>query len=156
MGTSLDEVMEILDMFKSNSKVFTDAKIPLSYCKYGVIQASIILSKDFPMTSTTVDNGSGVMQTVVTIDTPITDKELYLAGLFAYRNYSVNNHDDVTGKAINFKTISFAVSGLTERAKEMMRIVYWCEKEIARTLTSLGVPMGIATEMVGADYVSEL
>lgn len=146
MGTPLTRVSEVLDMLKSQDNVFNDSKIPMTFCKIGVIQTSIVLKKEFPMSST-IQEGS--IEEVWLIDAPITDKELYIAGLFAYKNYAVKQHDELTGKALNFKTISFAVSGLTERAKEAMRIVWWCDNEIARVLNFMQPTVGTSSEMVG-------
>lgn len=149
MGAPLDRVEEILDILKSQDKIFSDSTIPLKFCRVGVIQASIALKKEFPLTKTSADDGTGVVTDVWEINADITDKELYLAGLYAYKNYAVKQHDELTGKALNFKTISFAVTGLTERAKEAMRIVWWTDNEIKSTLNFLQPTVGSANEMVG-------
>lgn len=149
MGAPLDKVFEVLDMLKSQDTVFADSKIPTSLCKYGIIQASIVLGKEFPMTTTTSNDSQGNPVETVIINADITDKELYLAGLYAYRNYATKTHDEATKRATNFKTISFAISGATERAKEFMRIVWWCDNEIKATINALASSMGVASEMVG-------
>lgn len=149
MGTPLDKIYDILDTLKSQDNVFTDSTIPIKFCRIGVIQASISLKKEFPMTSVTEETPGGEKIEKWYIEAPITDKELYLAGLYAYRNYAIKQHDELTGKALNFKTISFAVTGLTERAKEAMRIVWWCDTEINKVLKSMQPSVGSAVEMAG-------
>ncbi len=145
MSTPISRVQEILDVLISQDTVFTSSDIPLSFCKAGVIQASIALKKDFPMRITTDEQSNEIIE----IDAEISDKEIYLASLYAYRNYAVKEHDTMRMKAINFKTISFAVTGLTERAKATMRIVWWCDQELERVLADLQPTVGIATRMVG-------
>lgn len=152
MSTSLDRVEEILTMLKSRVEVFQDKTIPVTYCKFGVIQASIALGKDFDMVEQQVPDGNGGTTDKIFITSAITDKEIYLAGLYAYRNYALNMHDEYSKKAINFKTISFAVSGLTERAKEIQRIVWWCDGEIKSVLDKMTSAYGTASEMVGDGY----
>lgn len=145
MSAPLDNVMDILEVLKSQDSTFANLTIPVSFCRIGVTQASITLKKDFPMTYILNPDETKTY----TINADITEKELYLAGLYAYRNYAVKQHDQLTGKALNFKTISFAVTGLTERAKEAMQIVKWADKEITSVLLNLGVPVGSASVMVG-------
>lgn len=142
MATPLSEVYDILNVFKSQNVVFANQDIPFSFCKVGVIQASIALKKDFPMYTETDINGNSM-----TYIEGINPKEVYLAGLYAYRNFAMQTHDELKRSAINFKTISFAVSGLTERAKEVMRSVWWCDEEIRKTLNSLLESSGHANEM---------
>jgi hypothetical protein len=140
MATNISQINDILTALKSREVVFASDDIPESFCKIGLIQAGIALKKDF-----TVEEISG--EYYITSD--ITGKEIYLAGIYAYRNYATQEHDTMRLKAMNFKTISFAVTGLTERAKETMRIVWWCDNEIERVLNSLEDPVGSASEMKG-------
>lgn len=149
MATPLSRVMEVLNVLKSQESVFADSTIPFSFCRVGVIQASIALKKDFPLITVMETDEGGNSVEVTYIDTEISDKELYIAGLYAYRNYALKEHDTMRRKAINFKTISFAVSGLTERAKETMRIVWWCDTEIQKVLADISPTVGLASEMGG-------
>lgn len=64
----------------------------------------------------------------------MSNREILLAVRFAYREFALNLHQKCAEKAVNFKTASFAISGMTERAKEIMRIVWWCDGEIKRIL----------------------
>ncbi|MGE6227628.1 hypothetical protein [Paenibacillus chitinolyticus] len=135
MATPLSSVTEIIETLKSVEVNYANADIPIKHAKLGVTQASIALDTDW-----------GILGTDISAD--LTTKEIYLCGLFAFRNFAFQDHHGLTQKAVNFKTINFAVTGLTERAKEAMRIVWWLDNEIAKTLASLGgIPMGSASEM---------
>jgi hypothetical protein len=145
MSTPIEKIKKIMDTLKSPSSIYVNVSIPYDYCVLGVTQASIPLGKDFNIDE--VDNGDGTK--TYTIKEVMTTKEIYLAGLYSYRNYFLGIHQDMDEKAVNFKTINFAVTGLTERAKEAMRIVWWCDTQINNTLDLLGIPIGTANEMKG-------
>ena len=154
MSVPLQRVQDILDVLKSNNNVFTDSNIPVNYCVVGTIQAGLALNKSFDVidvdTGNVDEDGNPILEKV--IDSDISSQEIYLAGLYAYRNYALQEHDEMRRKAINFKTISFSVTGLTERAKETMRIVWWCDEEITNVLNQLRKPIGNSSNMVGDKY----
>lgn len=141
--TPLQQVIDIINILKSNETVFTDVNIPINHAKLGVIQASLAISREYNFITQNEE---------VYIDVDLSNKEIYICGLYAYRNFALQEHHKMTEKAINFKTISFALTGMTERAKEYMRIIWWCDSEIARTLGFLRSPIGYSSEMKGVDY----
>jgi hypothetical protein len=149
MATPLDKVIDVINTFKSQEALFTSNNIPIGHAKLGVIQAGIALVKDFPVTSTVGYDDNGEQIEVVTIEADLNQMEIYICGLYAFRNYAMQEHHTLTQKAVNFKTINFAVTGLTERAKEMMRIVWWCDTEIGRVLETLPNKLGKVNEMRG-------
>lgn len=142
MATPISNIFDIVETMKSD-EITLPPNLPMSFAKTGVIQASIILQKDFEFDETDPQN--------ILITSPITSKEVYLAGLYAYRSYALKEHDKLRAKAINFKTISFAVTGMSERAKSTMRIVWWCDNEIAKIVNVLVRPQGSATQMIGGE-----
>ena len=144
MATDLIEIIDVVNILKSNEVAFVDSEIPFKFAKWGVVNASIPLGLNF--TVTLVKDGNGIV-TGGSVDIDLTEKEKLLCGLYAYRAFAMQEHHKLTSKAVNFKTINFAVTGLTERAKEAMRIVWWCDTEINRLLIDLALPMGNADEM---------
>jgi len=151
MATPLSEVIDVIETLKSADVLFSDAKIPYKHAKFGVTQASISLGKDFPVTITITEDADGTETVTGEIGADLSDKEVLLCGLYAYRSYAMQEHHSLTQKAVNFKTINFAVSGLTERAKEAMRIVWWLDTEIAKVLQSVADPIGASAQMGGVE-----
>jgi len=146
MSTPLNDIVDIINIFKNKDSVFADEVIPYKYAKWGVITASIPLNTDFVI-SLELDELENIIGG--SIEPSLTDKQILLCGIYAYRIFAFQQHEMYATKAVNFKTINFAVSGLTERAKEMMRIVWWCDNEIERILNELlSSPMGNAEEMI--------
>lgn len=153
MSTPLTNVIDIFTTFRSKEADSLLDTVLISYCKLAVLQSSILISKDFTFTTTTSEDTPPIV--TITINEDLTGKEIYLVGVMAYRNYLLDMHETVTTKAINFKTISFAITGLTERAKEVMRSIWWCDREIQAILQQLGVPIGALNEMRGSSYEPE-
>jgi hypothetical protein len=144
MATPLSEIIDVVNTLKSSEVVFQDTQIPFKYAKWGAVHASIPLGMDFSITLATDGNGN-IVEGYIDVD--LNEKQKFLCGLYAYRTFALQEHHKLTSKAVNFKTINFAVTGLTERAKEAMRIVWWCDNEIERILKALAAPMGNAEEM---------
>lgn len=144
MATQLSELLDVVNTLKSSEVIFQDTQVPFMYARWGAVNASIPLGIDFTITLVKDGNGSIIDGY---IDADLTEKQKFLCGLYAYRAFSLQEHHKLTAKAVNFKTINFAVTGLTERAKEAMRIVWWCDNEIAKILLDLASPMGNAEEM---------
>lgn len=149
MATPITRVMKVVKVLKSAENIFANAVIPIDQAEVGVTQASIALSVDFNIIYEIKNVDGQDVEVAKEVTENLTPKEIYLCGLYAYRNYALAEHDKATAKAVNFKTINFAVSGLTEKAKEAMRIVWWCDNEIASTLVKLGKPVGSSKEMRG-------
>ncbi|WP_336786949.1 hypothetical protein [Paenibacillus sp. MMO-177] len=138
MATPLSNVIEVIETLKSVEVTYANADVPIKHAKLGVTQASIALDVDWNVSDTE-------------ISADLTTKQVYLCGLYAFRNFAFQDHHGLTQKAVNFKTINFAVTGLTERAKEAMRIVWWLDTEIAKTLATFGtIAIGSASEMGGS------
>lgn len=150
MPTPLSAVVEVIESLKDAEAVFLNAKIPFTHAKFGVTQASIALGTDYPVTITETTEPDGSKSYSGEIGVDLSSKEILLCGLYAFRNYAMQEHSSLTQKAVNFKTINFAVTGLTERAKEAMRIVWWCDNEIEKVLSSFGEPMGTSSQMGGS------
>lgn len=106
--------------------------VPLSplYITMGVSHAGIALGKQFITLAEAYDAKD--LEEVDCAD--MTNREIILASRYAYREYALNTHEIYTSKAVNFKSNSFSISGMTERAKEAMRIVWWCDIEIKALL----------------------
>jgi hypothetical protein len=156
LTTLLSDVIEVIDMLKSNETPYYDQTIPVTYAKFGVVEASIQLGRDFNITVTdqTVTDANGATTTVKVgvIDVDLTNKEVYLCGLYSFRNYAYQDHSRLMEKAVNFKTINFAVTGLSERAKEAMRIIQRMDDQIESTLNAMMSPAGHSDEMRGDAY----
>ena len=145
MSTPLSDVIDIINTLKSEEELFADEYIPVQHAKLGVIQTALALGSDLSITeedAVAPDTGK-----VYYIEPSLTAKEIYLCGLYAFRNYMIKEHHKLAVKAVNFKTLTFAVTGLTERSKEIMRIVWHSDNLIKATLDNLGNPMGYATEV---------
>lgn len=144
MATPLSKIVDIINTLKSDEAIFANEDIPINHASLGVTQASIMIGENWDVTiDRTVTPPTGL------INADLTTKQTYLCGLYAFRNYISQEHHKLMQKAVNFKTINFAVTGLTERAKEAMRIIWWTDGEIERVLTALIEPMGGASEMRG-------
>jgi len=143
MATPLKDIENILDLLKSQSEIFNDATIPERYCSLGLIQTGLQLNKDYEIISVE-ENG-----TTVKYVENINSRECYLTALYAYRTYALQKHDEFASKAVGVKTISFAVTGLIDRARQTMKVVEWCDIEISKTLQQLVSPSGFSSEMTG-------
>lgn len=133
MATPLRYVQDILDTLKGSEIEYLSDSIPISHTRNGIIQTGVHLDRDF--TFTEVDKGDGTLEPAIAEN--LTSSEIFLAGLCSARSYFFQEHHNITQKAVNFKTINFQVSGLTERAKEMMRMVWWCDNQIESVLKKL-------------------
>lgn len=133
MATPIRYILDILDTFKGSEIAFLNENIPLAHARNGVIQAGVHLDRDFKFVD--IDKGDGTLEPA--IDADLSTSELFLTGLCTARSYFFQEHHNITQKAVNFKTINFQVSGLTERAKEMMRMVWWCDNQIESVLKKL-------------------
>lgn len=145
--TPLSDIVDVIETLKSVEHLYANDSIPIKHAKMGVTQASIALDTDWTVTLTRDVDGKEIGGD---IDALLSAKQVYLAGLYAFRNFAFQDHHGLMQKAVNFKTINFAVTGLTERAKEAMRIVWWMDNEIARTLLAFTAPMGSSNEMGGS------
>lgn len=143
MATPLKDIVDLLNLLKSNSEVFSDNDIPEKFCLLGLTQAGIPIGKNFEVTVVDV---AGVPAKYVE---NINNMECYLVALYAYRTYALQKHDEFASKAVGVKTISFAVTGLIDRARQTMKVIEWCDNEIAKTLSYLVMPSGFSVEMTG-------
>lgn len=132
-----------MELMKNTEAPFFDENTPFKFARWGVVQAGAALDRELSVTLER--DGDTITGGYVCED--LNEKELYLCGLYAFRTYAMQEHSKYANKAVNFKTINFAVSGLTERAKECMRIVWWVDSAISGFLAQLGAPMGHANEM---------
>lgn len=138
--TPLSEVIGVIDMLKSADAIYADTNIPIQFARFGVVQASIQL--DFECNIVT-----NVEEPYV--DMELSDKVIYLSGLYGFLSYITKEHHELSRKAVDFRTINFAVSGLSDRAKEIMKIIYHTKSEIEKTLSALIAPLGHVAEMRG-------
>jgi hypothetical protein len=119
MTTPYSTILEVVDTYRGEV-VISDTLRPRIVVA-GTIDAGIMLEKEFTTNSTNQ-----------TITPDMTQNEIHLTGLCALKAFASGLHWNYTSKAQNLKTMTFALAGATERAKEMGRIVEWCEKEIKR------------------------
>lgn len=133
MATPLRYITDILDTFKGSEIAYLNTDIPLAHTRNGVIQTGVHLDKDFKFIE--IEKSDGTFEPA--IDADLSSSEIFLAGICSARSYFFQEHHNITQKAVNFKTINFQVSGLTERAKEMMRMVWWCDNQIESVLKKL-------------------
>lgn len=140
MATSFDSVIRVIKTFKAPEAPFPADVLPDEYVIVGLAGMSIDIHKDYLL-----DEINRV------VDPSLTTKEVYLAGLYALRAYSIQYTADMNEKAIGFRTISFAVTGMIDRVKAAQKVTEWCEAEIARALPSFMSPSGSAEEMLIED-----
>lgn len=163
MGTPLQKVIDVIDTHKAFSTVY-QGDMDLKYASTGVTQMSIVLGKDFSIEpiydygdveeidgesdSGVGDNMEDFLSIIgYSVSPDMTERETYLAGLYATRNFLFSEHEELTRKAVNFKTINFAVHGLTERAKEYMRMVWWIDNEIKHVVNQIQEASGSSSAM---------
>lgn len=136
--TPLSEVIAVINMLKSDDAVFANTDIPIQFAKFGVVQASIQLDFDCNVI-TDVEEPY--------VDVKLSDKVIYLSGLYGFLSFITKEHHELSRKAVDFRTINFAVQGLSDRAKEIMKIIYHIKSEIDKTLSALAAPTGHVAEM---------
>lgn len=122
--TPFSKVTEYVDTLKSDDYEYSSVEEANMFVKTGILHTGLKLNREYQ-----VDDENIISE--------ISQNEFTMISLFAYRALAIKTHDTLMRKAINFKTIAFQVSGLTERAKETMRVVWWLDGEIEKCYKSI-------------------
>ena len=140
MSKELNVIKNILDRLAADEEseilktAFKNQSITNSFVVYGVCEAGGLLKKNFLNLVDTL----GVEDDLESIECKkMTNREILLASRCAYRELALSVHHTLTKKAVNFSINNLAVRGLTERAKEIMRIVWWCDSQIEKILKDI-------------------
>lgn len=152
MSNSLLAIRQILfNYIHEDEKIFGEIDSLDGYVLQGTSYAGVLIGRTY---FSLADNLIG--KKVEEIDTPkLGNLEIRLASVCAYREFALNFHHTLTKKATNFKSNKFSVAGMTERAKEAMRIVWWCDTQISSLIDSIqkhGIPDADPPMEAGGDF----
>lgn len=131
MARELLAVKYILDRLVADEEsedlreAFKNEMVTNSFVVFGVAEAGTKIRKNFLSITDAYDKRLDGIDCK-----PMTNREIILASRCAYRTLALSVHHTFSKKAINFSTNSFSVRGMTERPKEIMRIVWWCDTQI--------------------------
>lgn len=133
MANELIAIRTILDRLVADEEseelkpAFKNIKTTNSFVVVGVAEAGSIIKKNFLSLADAISPDINLEN--ITCQR-MTNREIILASRFAYRQLALSVHHTFTKKAVNFSINNLSVKGLTERAKEIMRIVWWCDTQI--------------------------
>lgn len=115
----------------------TDVVDEQDIVKLGVIQFGIDTGMRLEFTENTEVNESNEEVTVTSVTPELTLNQRYLAALYGYMFYLMRLKDEFNRGAINFKTITFEVKSLEERAKQVEYTIRSLKSSISATVGSL-------------------
>lgn len=133
MAKELIAIRTILDRLVADEEseelrpAFKNIKVTDSFVLIGVAEAGTAIKKNFISLS---DSISSEIKLEDVNCAKMSNREIILASRYAYRQLALSVHHTFTKKAVNFTINNLSVKGLTERAKEIMRIVWWCDSQI--------------------------
>lgn len=133
MANELIAIRTILDRLVADEEseelgqAFKNVKVTNSFVVMGVAEAGTAIKKNFISLADSIspDLDLGSIEC-----SRMSNREIILASRYAYRQLALSVHHTFTKKAVNFSINNLSVKGLTERAKEIMRIVWWCDGQI--------------------------
>ncbi|MBU5669654.1 hypothetical protein KQI68_07345 [Peptoniphilus sp. MSJ-1] len=140
MAKELIAIRTILDRLVADEEseelkpAFKNLKTTNSFVIMGVAQAGSNIRKNFINLS---DSISPDLELESIECKKMSNRELILASRYAYRELVLSVHHSYAKKAVNFSINTLSVKGLTERAKEIMRIVWWCDTQIKEILADI-------------------
>lgn len=147
-NTKLTEIIDLmLTLIPVDYK--TEAINEQDIAKLAVINFSILTNQNLDF-----EDDSGV----ISINKSLTIKEQYYVALLSYKFYLTRLKDEFNRGAINFKTITFEVKSLEERAKQVEYTLRSIDKEIKDTFNSIsqnndfGDNLPIILEEFGSDW----
>ena len=133
MANELIAIRTILDRLvadeesKELGQAFKNAKVTNSFVVMGVAEAGTAIKKNFISLADSINPDLDIEDIECA---RMSNREIILASRYAYRQLALSVHHTFTKKAVNFSINNLSVKGLTERAKEIMRIVWWCDGQI--------------------------
>lgn len=133
MANELIAIRTILDRLVADEEseelgtAFRNVKTTNSFVVMGVAEAGTAIKKNF---ISLADSISPDLDLDGMTCGKMTNREIILASRYAYRQLALSVHHTFAKKAVNFTINNLSVKGLTERAKEIMRIVWWCDTQI--------------------------
>ncbi len=133
MANELIAIRTILDRLvadeesKELGQAFKNAKVTNSFVVMGVAEAGTAIKKNFISLADSINPDLDIENIECA---RMSNREIILASRYAYRQLALSVHHTFTKKAVNFSINNLSVKGLTERAKEIMRIVWWCDGQI--------------------------
>lgn len=140
MANELIAIRTILDRLVADEEsevlgtAFKNIKVTDSFVITGVAEAGTAIKKNFI-------NLADAMSADVNLEAieckPMSNREIILASRYAYRQLALSVHHTFAKKAVNFTINNLSVKGLTERAKEIMRIVWWCDGQIKELVNDI-------------------
>lgn len=133
MANELIAIRTILDRLVADEEseelgqAFKNVKVTNSFVVMGVAEAGTAIKKNFISLADSIspDLDLGSIEC-----SRMSNREIILASRYAYRQLALSVHHTFSKKAVNFSINNLSVKGLTERAKEIMRIVWWCDTQI--------------------------
>lgn len=133
MANELIAIRTILDRLVADEEseelgqAFKNVKVTNSFVVMGVAEAGTAIKKNF---ISLADSISPELDLGSIECSRMSNREIILASRYAYRQLALSVHHTFAKKAVNFSINNLSVKGLTERAKEIMRIVWWCDGQI--------------------------
>lgn len=133
MANELIAIRTILDRLVADEEseelgqAFKNVKVTNSFVVMGVAEAGTAIKKNF---ISLADSISPELDLGSIECSRMSNREIILASRYAYRQLALSVHHTFSKKAVNFSINNLSVKGLTERAKEIMRIVWWCDTQI--------------------------
>lgn len=133
MANELIAIRTILDRLVADEEseelgqAFKNVKVTNSFVVMGVAEAGTAIKKNF---ISLADSISPELDLGSIECSRMSNREIILASRYAYRQLALSVHHTFSKKAVNFSINNLSVKGLTERAKEIMRIVWWCDGQI--------------------------
>jgi len=133
MANELIAIRTILDRLvadeeaKELGQAFKNVKVTNSFVVMGVAEAGTAIKKNFISLADSISPDLDIENIECA---RMSNREIILASRYAYRQLALSVHHTFAKKAVNFSINNLSVKGLTERAKEIMRIVWWCDTQI--------------------------
>lgn len=140
MAKELIAIRTILDRLVADEEseelrpAFRNVKVTDSFVIMGVAEAGTAIKKNFISLSDSISSETKLEEVECK---PMSNREIILASRYAYRQLALSVHHTFTKKAVNFSINNLSVKGLTERAKEIMRIVWWCDTQISNIVKDI-------------------
>jgi len=157
INTPLRDIMSMM-MILIPADYKTEGVVDQDIAKLAVIQFSIATDRSITFADETEVDENGLDQTVTYASCIFSYQEQYLIALLCYKIYLLRLKDEFNRGAINFKTITFEVRSLEERAKQVEYTLQTVEKDIIAAYSSIISNQGlnplssIVVEQFGSDW----
>lgn len=155
----MTQFSEILDImlpripYSIKDKIRADETCAYAGCINMLVVLGIEDANVFTEEKTIID-ANGKESTVITgyCDKDLSLAEKWLASLYTYKVYLDQTHDELTRRAVNFKSLTFEIKSLEKQPEQFNNKIYnfnrWINDEIKKALHK-GEIVGIARKFGG-------